>query len=76
MPPQAIYHVVPTDGGWSLQREGDGWGARYYSTKARTIEEAEREASAHQPSRLIIHNDDGRIEEERVIGVAKVELTS
>lgn len=76
MPPEVIYHVVPTDGGWSLQREGDGYSARYYTTKERTIQEAERETASHQPCRLIIHNDDGRIAEERVIGPAKVELAS
>lgn len=65
MPERSVYHVAPTDRGWSLHREGDSYDWRYYATKQQAINEGQKEAAAHVPGQLIIHNDDGRIEEAR-----------
>ena len=74
MPQRAVYHVVPTDQGWSLQREGESYGWRYYLTKRQAIEEGQREAAAHRPGELIIHDEDGRIEESRTFADQAAEL--
>ena len=67
MQQRTVFHVVPTDRGWTLQREGDSYGVRYYATKTQAVQEGEREALA-RTAELIIHNDDGRIEEQRSFG--------
>lgn len=65
MPQRTVYHVAPSDQGWTLQREGDMHSWKFYATKYQAVQEAEREAAAHAASELIIHNDDGRVEEAR-----------
>ena len=69
-----MYHVAPTDHGWSLHREGDSYGWRYYATKQQAIQEGQREAASHTPGQLIIHNDDGRIEEAREFVEPTIEM--
>jgi hypothetical protein len=64
-----VYHIVPTEKGWSVQPEGRGekeW--HFFGTKEEAVQNGSRIASEQEPAQVIIHNTDGTIQEERTFG--------
>ena len=68
MAKRTVYHIVPTDKGWSLERQGDNSDWRFYATKREAVQEGRQIAASQEPAQLIIHDERGRIEEERTYG--------
>jgi Uncharacterized protein conserved in bacteria (DUF2188) len=56
------FHVVPKSGTWQLQR--DGQPVASFDTKDNALTEGRKQARANQPSQLIVHTADGKIEDE------------
>jgi hypothetical protein len=56
------YHVVPKNDAWQLQV--DGKPITNFGTKDEAVADGRERARAHQPSQLIVHTADGRIENE------------
>jgi hypothetical protein len=63
-----VFHVVPTERGWSLQMEGRKNSWDFFPTQAEAVQEGIRIAAAQEPGQLIIHKKDGTIQEERTYG--------
>ncbi|GAB3179318.1 uncharacterized protein DUF2188 [Micromonospora palomenae] len=56
------YHVVPNDGSWKVEQGSRSLGS--YDTKHRAVEEGRKVAHANEPSQLVVHTADGKIETE------------
>ncbi|MEH0828356.1 DUF2188 domain-containing protein [Micromonospora sp. URMC 105] len=56
------YHVVPNGGGWKVEQGSKTLGS--YDTKHSAIEEGRKVAHANEPSQLVVHTADGKIETE------------
>ncbi|SCL35452.1 hypothetical protein GA0070616_5231 [Micromonospora nigra] len=56
------YHVVPNGGGWKVEQGSNVVGT--YDTKQRAVDAGREAAHAHEPSQLVVHTADGRIETE------------
>lgn len=56
------YHVVPAGDGWKVEQGRNVLGS--YSTKNEAIAEGRNAAHANEPSQLVVHTGDGRIETE------------
>ena len=53
---------------WVAKPRGRGQGTAFYDTKAEAIRVETASLRAQQPSQLVIHNKDGRIQSERTYG--------
>ncbi|MEH0845345.1 DUF2188 domain-containing protein [Micromonospora sp. CPCC 205711] len=56
------YHVVPAGGGWKVEQGSKTVGS--YDTKHTAVEEGRKVAHANEPSQLVVHTADGKIETE------------
>jgi hypothetical protein len=56
------FHVVPGGDKWKVEQGGNEFG--HYDTKREAIERGRTVAQQNQPSQLVIHTGDGRIETE------------
>ncbi|BCL17687.1 MULTISPECIES: DUF2188 domain-containing protein [Micromonospora] len=56
------YHVVPDGQGWKVEQGGKQVGR--YDTKQVAVEAGRKAAHADEPSQLVVHTADGRIETE------------
>ncbi|SCG41488.1 DUF2188 domain-containing protein [Micromonospora coxensis] len=56
------YHVVPNGGGWKVEQGDRTLGS--YDTKHSAVEQGRRIAHANEPSQLVVHTADGKIETE------------
>lgn len=56
------YHVVPNGQGWKVEQSGRQLGT--YDTKQLAVDAGRQVAHAHEPSQLVVHTADGRIETE------------
>lgn len=56
------YHVVPGGDGWQVEQGRDVVGS--YQTKSEAIARGRSVAHANEPSQLVVHTGDGRIETE------------
>ncbi|MEV6691940.1 DUF2188 domain-containing protein [Micromonospora sp. NPDC051196] len=56
------YHVVPDGAGWKVEQGGTVVGT--YDTKQRAVEAGREAAHGSEPSQLVVHTADGRIETE------------
>jgi hypothetical protein len=54
-------HVIKRDSGWAVKKEGSVRATKVYGTKAEAVRHASR--TAKSGGQLIIHNNDGSIEE-------------
>lgn len=54
-------HVIKRDSGWAVKKEGSSRATKVYGTKAEAVRHASKTAKAG--GQLIIHKNDGSIEE-------------
>ena len=57
------FHVVPAHGRWQIKR--DGRPGTVFEHRQDAVDRAVKDANAAQPSQLIIHTADGRIDDEQ-----------
>lgn len=60
-------HVMPRDDGWAVVKEGADRATRVLETKAEAVEVG-REIASNQGSKLVIHRQDGSVQETRDYG--------
>ena len=58
-----VYHVLPTDGGWSVKMEGADRASSKHETKKEALETARELVKSREPSQLVIHRLDGTIQD-------------
>lgn len=58
-----VFHLVSADEGWAIKKEGTKTPVSTHSTKKEALDVARTTAQAAQPSRLVIHKQDGTIQE-------------
>jgi hypothetical protein len=59
------YEVVPADGGWAV--ESDGKSTPPFPSKELAISAATRRAQESSPAEVIVHADDGTIEQQTTL---------
>jgi len=66
------YDIRPEGESWLLNRRGGDRDeiAMHFPTREEAIEEGTRRADLHDHAELVIRNAEGRIEEERKLGIA------
>lgn len=57
------YHLKPHEDGWQLLTDGSTKPNGVYETKKEGMEAARQEAQQHKPSQLIVHRQDGTVQE-------------
>lgn len=62
------YHVSPHDEGWQVKSEGGTRASEVFDTKDKAVDEAQNLAKKQEPSQILIHGQDGKIQEERTYG--------
>lgn len=67
---RTVFHVTPYVNSWKVKTEGAGAYEfeAVMDTKEAAEQEAKERAREHQPSQVIVHNKDGRIEYESTYG--------
>ena len=63
-----VLHVVPNANGWEVKRQGSGETEWLVDNKDNAVNHAREMAKANQPSQIVIHTRDGRIETEHTYG--------
>lgn len=63
-----VLHVVPNANGWEVKRQGSGETEWLVDNKDNAVNHAREVARANQPSQIVIHTRDGRIETEHTYG--------
>jgi len=63
-----VYRVHPTDGRWTVTKEGDAAGPAEFRGREEAVAEASRRAEADQPSKVIVDDGAGIILEEHLFG--------
>jgi hypothetical protein len=63
-----VYRVHPSDGSWTVTKEGEGEPRGEFGQQTEAITEASRLAKSDQPSRVTVDNGDGIILEEHLFG--------
>ncbi|MBX7266642.1 DUF2188 domain-containing protein [Micromonospora sp. Llam7] len=56
------YHVVPDGAGWKVEQGSTIVG--HYDTKQRAVDAGRTAAHGNEPSQLVVHTADGKIETE------------
>jgi hypothetical protein len=64
--PRSQYHVVPAGDNWKVEKGSQVVGS--YDTKDEAVDQGRQVAKDNQPSQLVIHTADGRIETEYTYG--------
>lgn len=59
---QSVIHVMLSDAGWAVKREGASRAARVYKTKEEALEAALKWVMDSLPGELIVHHPDGTVE--------------
>jgi len=63
-----VLHIVPNANGWEVKRQGSGETEWLVDNKDNAVNHAREMAKANQPSQIVIHTRDGRIETEHTYG--------
>jgi len=63
-----VLHVTPNANGWQVKRQGSDETEWLVDNKDNAINHARDLAKANQPSQIVIHTRDGRIETEHTYG--------
>jgi hypothetical protein len=58
------HHVVPHESGWAVRREGSERASVVTETKEQAVDRG-REIAGREGGSLVIHGENGRIQEER-----------
>lgn len=58
-----VYHVVPHEEGWAVKRESAERATSVHDTKKEAVSSGRNDARAHVPSQLIVHKQDGTVQE-------------
>ncbi|HSM09678.1 MAG TPA: DUF2188 domain-containing protein [Gemmatimonadota bacterium] len=61
--PDVVYHVTPYGEGWSVKAEGTTSAVSRHPTKKEAVSAARDIAHASAPSRLVIHKQDGAVQQ-------------
>ncbi len=61
-------HVVNQDDVWKVKKEGAERASRIHDTKKEAEQAAREQAKKDKPSQVIIHKEDGTIQEEHTYG--------
>ena len=64
--PLEVFHVLPTDDGWSVKAEAAERASSTHTTKKEALEAARGLVKSHEPSQLIIHRLDGTVQDAHV----------
>lgn len=68
MPLRKRYHLVPDGKDWKLEVEGAQRATRRFDKKKKGLKASPGIARGSEPSQLIVHRQDGTIQEERTYG--------
>ncbi len=69
MPKRVVYHVTPhPDGGWQVKKRKASEPESRHPTKVLAVARAKELAKACQPSQVIVHRQNGTIEDESTYG--------
>ena len=63
-----VYLVLPGESGWVVQREGNTRATSAHPTKAEAVRAGRDLARDHAPSRLVVHKQDGSVQDEFTYG--------
>ena len=63
-----VYRVQPTEGRWTITKEGENQPRAGFASRDEALAEARRLADADQPSKVTLDNGDGIILEEHLFG--------
>lgn len=55
------HHVVPSDGGWDVKKEGASRASSHHATKQQAVD-AGRQVSRNQGTEFVVHRKDGTIQ--------------
>ena len=62
------YHIVPSGDDWAVKKQGAARASSLHATKEDAIVAGRTLALANQPSQLIVHGRDGKIQNEWTYG--------
>jgi hypothetical protein len=72
-----VYRVVAADGGaWAVRKDGEDRARGRRQGRDEAVAYASELAQADEPSKVVIENGDGTVDEERVFGVDEGQLVS
>ena len=63
-----VYRVHPTEGQWTVTKEGEDRPRAGFASRDEALAEARRLADANQPSKVTVDNGDGVILDEQLVG--------
>lgn len=58
-----VYHVVPHDEGWAVEKEGASRASSVHGNKKEAVAAGRDLAKGSEPSRLVVHRQDGTIQD-------------
>ena len=64
MAQQTIYHVVPNGEEWAVKKQGASQASRVAATQKEAVNHADAFARKQAPSRVVIHGENGLIQEQ------------
>lgn len=65
---RTIYHIVPKNGKWKIQKEKSSKASAVKNEKEKAVNRARELAKNDKPSQIIIHKMDGKINNEHTYG--------
>lgn len=68
MPSRNVYHVVPHDGRWAVRLEGGQQVSAVADSRGDALDEAARFLRRLGDGRVVVHDEDGRIEAGYALG--------
>lgn len=63
-----VYHVVPHDEGWAVEKEGASRATSVHGTKAEAVSAGRERAKSGVSGRLVVHRQDGTIQDSFTYG--------
>lgn len=68
MSKRTVYHVVPGDGEWKVERVGGERASGVFGNKSDAVDRARELAKNSTPGQIVIHKQDGTIQTEHTYG--------
>lgn len=63
MADQTVYHVVPREDSWAVEKEGASRASSVAETKAEAVAQAKEFADHQRPSKVVVHKADGTVQQ-------------